>query len=246
MSPLPLTYRLQPPRQASPGSPPLLLLLHGLGSHEGDLLPLVPYLDPRFAVVSLRAPLPWSIGGFAWFEMSWTEKGLVSNIPQARASLDLLKTFLDHGIPGLTFDPTQVYVMGFSQGAFMSLYLGLTQPEKLAGIVAMSGYLPAEVLAEAAPPERLRHLAILVVHGRQDAILPIERGREICEALKGLPLQLTYREYDMGHEVSPQSLQDIRAWLQTALDSQRSHPKGSISSQTATDSSRAIKSSNSL
>lgn len=64
-SPLPLAYRFQPPRHAGPGKAPVLVMLHGIGSHEGDLLQLAPYLDPRLAVISLRAPLPWGAGGFA-------------------------------------------------------------------------------------------------------------------------------------------------------------------------------------
>ncbi|MGQ9838046.1 MAG: alpha/beta hydrolase [Cyanobacteriota bacterium] len=219
-----LTYRFQPPRQANTGSAPLLVLLHGIGSHEGDLLQLAPYLDPRFAVVSLRAPFPLVMGGFAWFEMTWTEEGLLGNIPQARTSLQLLSSFLDQvlqqGIPDSALNPAQVYLLGFSQGAIMSLSLALTEPEKLAGVVAMSGRLPMEAVAEAAPPHRLHHLAILAVHGKQDAILPIHYGRQIRDYFGRLPLRFTYLEYDMGHEISPQSLQDIQAWLQNSLDAQ--------------------------
>ncbi|MDT7944714.1 MAG: alpha/beta hydrolase-fold protein, partial [Cyanobacteriota bacterium PSP.bin.10] len=155
-SPFPLTYRVQPPRQGGLGSAPVLVMLHGIGSHEGDLFQLAPYLDPRLAVISLRAPIPWSGGGFAWFEMAWTPEGLVGDPQQARNSLKLLSRFLEQtlpsGIPGIALDPRQVYLLGFSQGAIMSLYLALTQPEKLAGVVAMSGRLSPEILAEAVEP----------------------------------------------------------------------------------------------
>ncbi|MCF2972097.1 alpha/beta fold hydrolase [Synechococcus sp. Nb3U1] len=222
MTALPLTYRFQSPRQASLGSTPLLLMLHGIGSHEGDLIQLAPYLDPRFAVLSLRAPIPLSMGGFAWFEMTWTEEGPVGNIPQARTSLRLLSSFLDQvlqeGIPDTALDSARIYLMGFSQGAIMSLYLALIQPEKLAGIVAMSGRLPEEVVAEAVEPERMKNLAILAVHGTEDAVLPIPFGREIRDYFTRLPLDFTYREYDMGHEVSPQSLLDIQDWLRGRLN----------------------------
>ena len=219
---LPLVYRFQPPRQAGPGSAPVLVMLHGIGSHEGDLLQLAPYLDPRLAVISLRAPLPWGAGGFAWFEMAWTPEGLVGDPEQARRSLQLLSRFLEQALPqgiaDISLDPAQVYLLGFSQGAIMSLYLALTQPEKLAGVVAMSGRLPPEVLAEAAEPERMKHLAILAVHGTADTILPVAFGRQIRDYFTLLPLNFTYREYEMGHEVSPESLRDIQAWLQSQLD----------------------------
>lgn len=216
-SSLPLAYRLQP-RQGRPGKVPVLVMLHGIGSHEGDLLQLAPYLDPRLAVISLRAPLPWGAGGFAWFEMAWTPEGLVGDPEQARRSRELLSHFLDQGIPSLALDPAQVYLLGFSQGAIMSLYLALTQPEKLAGVVAISGRLSPEILAEAVEPARLQHLSILVVHGTADAVLPVAFGRQIRDYFASLPLSLTYREYAMGHEVSPESLRDIQGWLQSQLD----------------------------
>ena len=224
-SPLPLTYRFLPPRQAGPGKAPVLVMLHGIGSHEGDLLQLAPYLDPRLAVISLRAPLPWGAGGFAWFEMAWTPEGLVGDPEQARRSRELLSHFLDQGIPSLGLDPAQVYLLGFSQGAIMSLYLALTQPEKLAGVVAMSGRLSPEILAEAVEPARLQHLSILVVHGTADAVLPVAFGRQIRDYFASLPLSFTYREYAMGHEVSPESLRDIQGWLQSQLDKNCGSPR---------------------
>ena len=219
----PLAYRFQPPRQPGSGSAPVLVMLHGIGSHEGDLFQLAPYLDPRFAVISLRAPIAWGVGGFAWFEMAWTPEGLVGDPQQARDSLQLLSRFLEQVLPlpdlsNLALDPGQVYLLGFSQGAIMSLYLALTQPEKLAGVVAMSGRLSPEILAEAVEPERMKHLAILAVHGTADAVLPIAFGRQIRDYFAPLPLNFTYREYEMGHEVAPESLRDIQTWLQNRLD----------------------------
>ena len=221
-SSLPLTYRFQPPRQVGLGSAPVLVMLHGIGSHEGDLFQLAPYLDPRLAVISLRAPIPWSGGGFAWFEMAWTPEGLVGDPQQARNSLQLLSRFLEQtlpsGIPDIALDPRQVYLLGFSQGAIMSLYLALTRPEKLAGVVAISGRLSPEILAEAVEPARMQHLSVLVVHGTADTVLPVAFGRQIRDYFALLPLRLTYREYEMGHEVSPESLRDIQGWLQSQLD----------------------------
>ncbi|MFS8880199.1 alpha/beta hydrolase [Synechococcus sp. H55.11] len=157
--------------------------------------------------------------------MAWTPEGLVGDPQQARDSLQLLSRFLEQVLPdglpdlsNLALDPGQVYLLGFSQGAIMSLYLALTQPEKLAGVVAMSGRLSPEILAEAVEPERMKHLAILAVHGTADAVLPIAFGRQIRDYFAPLPLNFTYREYEMGHEVAPESLRDIQTWLQNRLD----------------------------
>jgi phospholipase/carboxylesterase len=98
------------------------------------------------------------------------------------------------------------------------LSLALTRPEKLAGVVAMSGRVLPEVVPKMAPAEAMRGLPILVVHGTDDVVLPIHHGRAIRDRLSSLPVVLTYREYPMGHSVSEESLADVTAWLRQRLD----------------------------
>jgi phospholipase/carboxylesterase len=86
------------------------------------------------------------------------------------------------------------------------------------GVVAMSGRLLPEVLPHVAPPDTLRGLRILLQHGTADQVLPIHHGRTARDRLAALPLDLTYREYDMGHQVSDESLADAAAWLHARLD----------------------------
>jgi phospholipase/carboxylesterase len=111
-----------------------------------------------------------------------------------------------------------VYLAGFSQGAMMSLALALTRPEKIAGVVAMSGRFPLSVLGDDLDRKALGGMPVLVTHGLYDPMLPIEEGRGIQKALQALPLELTYREYPMGHEVNLESLRDVSAWLTKTLD----------------------------
>ena len=116
-------------------------------------------------------------------------------------------------------DPKQVYLMGFSQSAIISASVALTRPDKLAGVVAMSGRILPEVLALQAKPEALKDLPVMVVHGTADPVIPIRNGRSSRDLLSKLPVALTYREYCMGHSVSEESLRDIAAWLKEQLDS---------------------------
>jgi phospholipase/carboxylesterase len=111
--------------------------------------------------------------------------------------------------------------MGFSQGAMMSLALTLTRPEKVAGVAAMSGRLPKQLLELEPDREALAGKPILVTHGLYDPVLPVEQGRAARDYLATLPVELTYREYPMGHEVSMESLRDVAAWLKESLDSGR-------------------------
>lgn len=108
--------------------------------------------------------------------------------------------------------------MGFSQGAITSLGVGLTEPERVTGVVAMSGRLLPEVIPQIAAPDRLKGFPIFVAHGVGDTVLPLAFGRDIRDRLAALPVDFTYREYPMAHEVSPESLADITSWLSDRLD----------------------------
>ncbi len=213
-----LVYLVSRPRQSTPSElPPLLLLLHGIGSNEKDLYSLVPYLDPRFLVISARAPQPWN-SGYAWFELVFTEAGPVADLDEILQSYQQLYQFLLTVTARYQADPKQIYVMGFSQGAMMSLCLALLQPQLLAGVVIMSGRLDTELIAQIQDPIDLNHLPIFVAHGLYDTVLPIDYGRYIRDQLNQLPVQLTYKEYPMSHQVSEESLGDISNWLTQLLD----------------------------
>src|SRR5437868_7299386 len=94
-----LVHLTRPPEQLEPGPPPLLLLLHGVGSHEGDLIQLAPNLDPRFFIASARAPLTLaslrSEGSYAWFHVEFTPQGPVINPGEAEGSRQALLRFID-------------------------------------------------------------------------------------------------------------------------------------------------------
>ena len=195
-------------------------MLHGVGSNEQDLMGLAPMLDPRFFVVSARAPITLQHGSYAWYHVQFTPHGHIINPEEAETSRVRLLHFLDEVTDSYNVDPDRVYIMGFSQGCIMSVSAALTEPIRFAGVVGMSGRLLPDILDKAAPHEDLRGLPILIVHGTDDSVLSIEYGRAIRDALEKLPVSLTYREYPMGHHVSNESLGDIERWLSARLDSQ--------------------------
>jgi phospholipase/carboxylesterase len=219
---LSLTHLLREPRARDAGRrPPLILLLHGIGSDEADLYALAPHLDGRLLVVSARAPFEMGPGAYAWFNIGFTPGGIVADKAQLKASLKLLSGFIDELVSAYGADEGRVYVAGFSQGAVMGMALLLTRPAKLAGVVAMSGRFPAQLLTQETDRQALAGKRVLVTHGLHDAVLPVEHSRAALEHLKALPLELTYREYPTGHEVSMENLRDVSAWLTDALDARR-------------------------
>ena len=217
MKTLPLVHLVRPPIIEA-GTPPLLLLLHGIGSNEHDLYGLAPFLDKRFLIISVRAPNILGPGSYAWFEADFTPQGPVINPEQAEASRITLITFLKEAITAYGADPKQVYLMGFSQGAIMSASVALTQPELVAGAVLMSGRILPEIRPLIASNEELSDFPFLVVHGTADMVLPVSHGRASRQLLSSLPVELTYHEYPMGHEVGQESLYDVTTWLSARLD----------------------------
>lgn len=216
--PLSLTHLIRAPVVSGDTPAPLLVLLHGVGSNERDLFDLADDLDGRFFVVSVRAPNALGPNAFGWYPIVWTAQGPVGDTQKAETSRQAIVRFLGEATAAYNLDVARVFLMGFSQGAIMSLFVALTQPQVVAGIVPMSGRLLPEALAQKAPDDALAALPVFAVHGTHDTVLPIGEGRTIRDELSRLPVALSYREYDMAHEVSAQSLADIASWLTARLD----------------------------
>lgn len=192
-------------------SPPVLLLLHGLGSNEQDLFSFAPHLDPRFRVLSVRAPRAYTYGGFAWFDIDFGP-GLPqpNRIHLAEARKTLL-TFMEE--VRRIYHPSHLYLGGFSQGAIMSYLTALTHPSLVSGVLAMSGYVLKDDSLPSLASEALKALPIFATHGTHDQVLPVFLGRNTRDYLQSLDLNYTYREYPMGHEVNQTCFEDCKKWL---------------------------------
>jgi len=208
---------VRPPRAPSP-RPPMLVLLHGVGADEQDLLPLAPHLDPRLLVVSLRAPREYAVMGYSWFDIDWSTVPPTYDLAQAEESRAAVAALLpelarEHGA-----DAARTFLLGFSQGAAIALAVALTRPELVRGLVVHSGRLIPELRTRAAPASALASLEALVLHGVEDPVLPVERGREIRDFLEPLlGPRLRYAEHDAGHEITAASLEDVASWLAERL-----------------------------
>jgi len=219
-----LFHQSAPPKSGLEGKPPLLLLLHGYGANEDDLFSLSPYLDERFMIVSARAPIALQPMSYAWFNLGFTPQGVIVNPDEVEGSRRTIYKFIGEIVDAYNCDPGAVYLMGFSQGAMMSLAVALTYPGSAAGVVAMSGRMLPQTLSLIADKDALIGLPIFVAHGARDMLLPINQGRDARAKLSELPVDLTYREYDMGHEISYDSLKDVTEWLKERLD----HPSATV------------------
>jgi phospholipase/carboxylesterase len=214
-----LVERVAPTRRPTPGqAPPLLVLLHGIGADENDLFRLATHLDARFTIVSVRAPRPYHVG-YAWFDIDWQADGsVVPNVTQAREALADFVRWLEAAPARLGTDPARVYLLGFSQGAMISLGVLRTAPARLVGVVALSGRF-SDALFEAPPPtDAVGAVPLFVAHGTEDDVLPVANGRAVRDAFQPLVRDFTYREYPVPHAIGPTELADVAAWLTAHLD----------------------------
>jgi phospholipase/carboxylesterase len=212
-----LHHVVRPP-SAGHGKPPVLVLLHGVGSNERDIAALAPAMDPRFLVVSVRSPVVLGPDAYGWFNVRFTARGPVIDAQEAKAAWETLNKFIPEVVAQHNGDASQVYIAGFSQGGIMALAALLVAPESVAGAACMSGRLLAEVLPHAAPRERLAGKPVLVLHGTGDSRLVIDNARKARTTLESLGVGLTYHELPMGHEVTSESLRLVADWLTGLLD----------------------------
>jgi phospholipase/carboxylesterase len=205
----PLTVVYQPPRKPAPGKPPLLVLLHGFGANEQDLLPMAKRLDSRLAVASLRGPYQVRPGSY-----SWVNGNTADELDKARrAVIECIDQIADSN----GADRGRVYLAGFSQGAMLTLAIALTEPEKIAGAAVLSGRLAAAVRDNHAAPERLRGFPILVTHGTEDQQIPLRSAQDIRKALNPTGVAVEYHEFESGHYISDVNVDVLNQWLSRRL-----------------------------
>lgn len=202
-----------------------IIWLHGLGADGHDFEPIVPELrlpaglPLRF--VFPHAPLrPVTLNGGmtmrAWYDIYSLDRDGPVDEQGIRASGDLLTALIDlereRGI-----DAARIVVAGFSQGGAIALHAALRYPERLAGLMALSTWLP---LHDAFEPEVVaalgaarRDVPVFMAHGSFDPVLPIELGRSSASLLQRHDFTVDWHEYPMAHAVCAEEVADIRAWL---------------------------------
>lgn len=198
-----------------------VIWFHGLGADGNDFVPLVPQLElPKTLPVRFIFPhapvIPVTInGGYpmpAWFdiitltpELKIDEKGLGAAI---KAAHDLIAVEINRGIP-----PARIILAGFSQGGAMALSAALTYPDALAGIIALSTFIP---------PAELTHISkhrppIYMAHGNRDDVVPMPLGERTRSLLEEHGFEVHWDVYAMGHEVCKNEINSISKWVQECL-----------------------------
>jgi phospholipase/carboxylesterase len=199
--------------------------LHGLGADGHDFEPVVPDLVARggraLRFVFPHAPTRPVTLNNGWEMRAWYDiHGITRDHRQdergirvsALAIEELIRAEIARGVPA-----ERMVLAGFSQGCAMALHVGLRFPERLAGLIALSGYLPLDgkVATEGAPANRAT--PIFMAHGTADPTVPFEYGDSSRRLLEGHGFRIEWHTYPIGHGVGPEEIEDIRAFLERVL-----------------------------
>ncbi len=205
-----------------------IILLHGLGADGESLIPFAEALDLHaLGAVSLvlpdapvrRVTINGGMAMRAWYDI--LEMDLVRHEDEAglRASAVEVQALIDReiatGIPA-----SRIVLAGFSQGCAMTLLTGLRAPQRLAGLVGLSGYMPLAAVAAAERHEANRDVPVFLAHGRFDPVVPFARGAATRDLLQALGHPVEWHEYPMQHEVCAEEQLHLQAWLRKVLPPQ--------------------------
>jgi phospholipase/carboxylesterase len=202
-----------------------VIWLHGLGADGYDFVDIVPALRlPASLAVRFVFPhapmravtINQGMVMRAWYDVRNDAGARREDEPGVRASQRQIEALIarekTRGVPA-----GRLVLAGFSQGGAMALHTGLRHPDRLAGIMALSCFLPlADTLAAEAGAAN-RDVPILMAHGTQDPLIPLARARQAHQVLTGLGYPVEWHEYPIPHSVSEAEIRDIAAWLARCL-----------------------------
>jgi len=168
----------------------------------------------RAIVLCPQGPVAVPFGGgqygYGWYPL---RPGEPADVDAFRRSTDALREFVGRALERYPIDPKKVVLAGFSQGGTMGYDLALREPARFAGLAALSTWLPVPLVEDLSKLPEHEGFPVLVIHGTRDDRIPIERARESREALRAFGVAMTYREFEMAHEIRPEALRVIVQWL---------------------------------
>lgn len=202
-----------------------VIWLHGLGADAHDFEPIVPELGEalrrcvRF-VFPFAPHRPVTINGGmvmrAWYDISDTDIARRADEDGVRASAAILNELIDAEVEsGLS--TSRIVLAGFSQGGAIALHTGVRYPRRIAGILALSGYLPLHDATRKEASEANRNAPIFMAHGSQDPVIALTTSERSREFLTTLGYVVEAHTYPMPHSVCAEEVRDIRDWLSRVL-----------------------------
>lgn len=212
-----LSFRLRQPLPAHPGK--CVILLHGVGGNEMNLLDLAAGLDTETLVIFPRAPLQMGPQQFAWFRAMFTSAGPSIVAEEAEQSRAVLIHFVQQVQARFAIAARDTVIAGFSQGGILSASVALSAPESVAGFGLLCGRILPELAPRIADKTRLAQLRAFVGHGDFDSKLPVVWARRSDQLLSDLGVHLSSHRYPIDHDISAAMQDDFLQWVDALLNS---------------------------
>lgn len=207
-------YDIQLPANMDPNKKyPAIFTLHGKGSNEKNMFGLVAPLSDDFIIVGVRGNLTLG-AGYQYYELKSLGNPIREMFDEAVRQLE---GFIRYATEKYPIDASKRYLLGFSQGAILSMTLALTKGEQLKGIVALNGYVPEFVKTEY-PLRSVKDVSVFISHGQFDSVFPIRIGHETAAYFQNQTSRLTFKTYPTDHGVSEENQRDFVNWLTTDAD----------------------------
>ncbi|MBP3966223.1 alpha/beta hydrolase [Paenibacillus lignilyticus] len=203
-------YDIHLPSHSDPSKKyPAIFTLHGKGSNEQNMRGLVAPLADEFIIVNIRGDLRLG-AGYQYYEL----KGLGNPIRESfDRAVRQLEAFIHYATEKYPIDAAGRYLLGFSQGAILSMTLALTMGEQLKGIVALNGYVPAFVKTEYAL-QSIDQVSVFISHGEFDSVFPVQIGKDNAAYFQQRTPNFAFKIYPTDHGVSEENQRDFVSWLQ--------------------------------
>lgn len=214
----PLVYKLKIGAKYEKGDP-VIVLLHGYGSNENDLISLAGTFGEEVAIISFRAPNVVRTNSFAWYSLDWNTTPRGYNGEEARKSLALIEQNVHDVIKTNHLTEDHLYFMGFSQGAIMSMYMAFTKPNWVEGIAVLSGRLLKEAQTDISTDKfALKELKVFVSHGTADPVIEVSEAKATANFLEsiGINPKVVYRD-GVGHSIDQATLDALALWFRKCV-----------------------------
>ena len=210
-------YVTRTPSEPLTETAPTIVILHGYGANEDDLMPVASYFPPSLKIISLQAPIELEMGGYSWYHLEQSIQGLKSDIPSRLESETIVKNALPDILRKENADLNNIFLMGFSQGAAMCYSLlanndFASQGITIRGVIAMSGYVPRDMI-ELLSLKHLSNFPVFISHGEFDDVVPPIALDEAEKILTKTGANVTANIYDIGHGIDMDVIRDLQRWL---------------------------------
>ncbi len=198
---------------------PTLVALHGWGASAHDLIGLAPFLHRGKALVlcpqgPVQVPIAEGVVGYGWFPLTL---GAPPNPRDFELGTRAVRRFLEAACERYPIARNKLVLLGFSQGGAVAYDVALREPERFAGVAALSSWLPEPLAASILVQDAHANLPVFIAHGTDDSMISIDKGRASRDALLKFHVPLTFHEYEMGHEILPETLRDLVHWLENKV-----------------------------